>query len=156
MIPRFILCYFYISAHCLLLSFLFSYIHDQNFARGSPIFFILFLVYARIRISTIEVTANTQQVLVILSQTGKPLRLHRPSRVTSCLTDFLYRTLWLISESRLASRAVYPRQNSKWYFWVNTKVLWILRQPMFTLSTLGVLRKLERRRRSIAARLRTS
>ena len=31
--------------------------------------------------------------------TGKPLRLHRPSRVASCLSDFIYWTVWLIPES---------------------------------------------------------
>ena len=36
--PFFILCDFYISAHCFLFSYLFCYIHDQNFARGSPLF----------------------------------------------------------------------------------------------------------------------
>ena len=111
---------------------------------------------ARIRISTIEVTANTQQVLAFPDQTGKLLRLHRPSRVTSCPTEFVYRTLWLIPELRLVDRTVYPCQNSSRYFWVNAKVLWLLRQPTFTLYALGLLRQLERRRRSISARLRTS
>ena len=88
-----------------------------------------------IRISTIEVTANTQQVLAVSDITGKPLRLHRPSRVTSCLTDFVYRTVWLIPESRLADRAVYPRRNSKRSFWVKAKVLRLLRQPTFFVSS---------------------
>ena len=84
----FIFCYFYISAHCYLFSYLFCYIHDQNFARGSPLF-SFFLVYARIRISTIEVKANIQQVLAVSALTGKLLRLHIKIRVTSCLTDWL-------------------------------------------------------------------
>ena len=44
---------------------------------------------ARIRISTIEVKANTQQVLAVSALTGNPLQLHRPSRVTSCLLDWV-------------------------------------------------------------------
>ena len=47
-----------------------------------------------IGIGTIEFTANTQQVLAVPSQTAKPLRLHKPIRAASCLTDFVYRTLW--------------------------------------------------------------
>ena len=56
---------------------------------GVPLFSLLFLVYIRIRIFTIEVKANTQQVLAAPAQTGKPLRLHRPSRVTSYPTDWV-------------------------------------------------------------------
>ena len=56
---------------------------------GVPLFSLLFLICARIRISTIEVKANTQQVLAVSALTGKPLRLHRPSRVASCLPDWL-------------------------------------------------------------------
>ena len=56
---------------------------------GVPLFSLLFIVYARIRISTIEVTANTQQVLAVTAQTGKLLRLHRPSRVTSWPTEWV-------------------------------------------------------------------
>ena len=56
---------------------------------GVPLFSLLFLVYSRIRIITIEVTANAQQVLVVSALTGKPLRLHRPIRVTSCLPDWV-------------------------------------------------------------------
>ena len=44
---------------------------------------------AIIRISTIEVKANTQQVLSVSALTGKLLRLHIPNRVTSCLPDWL-------------------------------------------------------------------
>ena len=69
---------------------------------GVPLFSVLFLVYARIRISTKEFNMNTQQVLAVSALTGKPLRLHRPSRVASCLPEFVYRTAWLIPESRLA------------------------------------------------------
>ena len=76
---------------------------------------------ARIRISTKEFKVNTQQVLAGSALTGKPLRLHRPSRVASCLPDFVYRTVWLIPESRLADWVVYPFRNSKWSFWVNAK-----------------------------------
>ena len=65
---------------------------------GVPLFYLLFLVYARIRISTKEVKVNTQQVLAVSDLTGKPLRLHRPSRVISCLMDFVYCTVWLIPE----------------------------------------------------------
>ena len=119
-IPFFILCCFYISPHCYLFSYLFCYIHDQNFARGSPLF-SFFLVYARIRISTREVKVNTQQVLAVSDRTGKPLRLHRPIRVASCLPDFVYRTVWLIPESRLVDWAVYPCRNSKRSFWANAK-----------------------------------
>ena len=60
---------------------------------------------ARIRISTIEVKANTQQVLAVSALTGKPLRLHRPSRVTSCLSDWVPDSMvdpW-IKFSRLSS-----------------------------------------------------
>ena len=56
---------------------------------GVPLFSLLFLVYARIGICTIEVTANTQQVLAVPAQTGKPLQLHRPIRVTSWPTDWI-------------------------------------------------------------------
>ena len=49
---------------------------------GVPLFSLLFFVYARIRICTIEVTANTQQVLAVPSQTAKPLRLHSVRYVT--------------------------------------------------------------------------
>ena len=76
---------------------------------------------ARIRISTKEVKVNTQQVLAGSALTGKPLRLHRPSRVASCLTDFVYLTVWLITESRLAGWVVYPCRNSKRSFWANAK-----------------------------------
>ena len=61
---------------------------------GIPLFSLLSLVYAGIRIGTIEVTANIQQVLAVPAQTAKPLQLHTPSRVTSCPTGFGYRTLW--------------------------------------------------------------
>ena len=40
---------------------------------GVPLFSLLFLVYARIRISTIEVDTNTHQVLAVSARTGKPL-----------------------------------------------------------------------------------
>ena len=76
---------------------------------------------ARIRISTKEFKVNTQQVLAGSAITGKPLQIHRPSRVASCLPDFVYRTVWLIPESRLACWVVYPRWNSKRSFWVNAK-----------------------------------
>ena len=89
---------------------------------GVPLFSILFLVYARIRIITKEFKVNTQQVLDVSDLTGKPLKLHRPSRFASCLPDFVYRTVWLIPESRLADWVVYPRQNSKRSFWANAKV----------------------------------
>ena len=54
---------------------------------GIPLFSIFSLVYARIGIGTIEVTANTQQVLAVPAQTAKLLLQHRPNRVTSCPTD---------------------------------------------------------------------
>ena len=76
---------------------------------------------SRIRISTKEVKANTQQVLAVSDLTGKPLRLHIPSLVASCLPDFVYRTVWLIPESRLAGWVVYPRRNRKRSFWANAK-----------------------------------
>ena len=37
--PLFYSLWFYISAHFFLLYYLFCYIHDQNFARGSPLFY---------------------------------------------------------------------------------------------------------------------
>ena len=61
---------------------------------GIPLFSPLSLVYARIGICTIEVTVNIQQVLAVPAQTAEPLRLHRPSRVTSFPTGFGYLTLW--------------------------------------------------------------
>ena len=54
---------------------------------GIPLFSLLSLVYAIIGIRTIEVTANTQKVLAVATQTSKTLRQHRPIRVTSCPTD---------------------------------------------------------------------
>ena len=84
---------------------------------------------ARIRISTKEVKVNTQQVLAVSALTGKPLRLHRPIRVASCLPDFVNRTVWLILELRLAGWVVYPRRKSKRYFWANAKA------PTSSLST---------------------
>ena len=54
---------------------------------GIPLFSLLSFVYAIFVIGTIEVTANTQQVLAVPAQTDKPLRQHRPSRVTICPTD---------------------------------------------------------------------
>ena len=86
---------------------------------GISLFSLICLVYARIRICTIEVTANTQQVLDVPAQKVKPLRLHRTSRVTSCPKDFVYRTIWLIPELRLVDRTVYPCRNSSRSFWVN-------------------------------------
>ena len=76
-----------------------------------PLLSLLSLVYTRIRICTIEVTANIQQVLAVPSQTSKPLRLHIPSRLTSCPTGFGYRTLWqfLYEVSRLNGLA-FPKQ----------------------------------------------
>ena len=56
---------------------------------GVPLFSLISLVYVRIGIGTIEVTANIQQVIAVPDQTAKPLRLHRPSRVTSYLTDWI-------------------------------------------------------------------
>ena len=76
---------------------------------------------ARVRISTKEFKVNTHQVLAGSALTGKSLQLHRPIRVASCLPDFVYRTVWLIPESRLAGWVVYPRRNSKRSFWVNAK-----------------------------------
>ena len=76
---------------------------------------------ARIRISTKEFKVNTWQVLAGSALTGKLLRLHRPSQVASCLPAFVYRTVWLIPESRLADWVVYPRQNSELSFWANAK-----------------------------------
>ena len=48
---------------------------------------------SRIRISMIEVKANTQQVLDVSSLTGKLLRLHIPSRFTSWLSDWVPDTM---------------------------------------------------------------
>ena len=36
-----------------------------------------------------EFEVNTQQVLAVLALTGKPLRLHRPSRCASCLLEWV-------------------------------------------------------------------
>ena len=74
----------------------------------------------RISISTKEFKVNTQQLLAGSALTGKPLQLHRPRRVASCLPKFVYRTVWLIPESKLAGWVVYPRRNSKRSFWANT------------------------------------
>ena len=52
-----------------------------------PVLCFPFAYKVCIVIRTIEVTANTQQVLAVTTQTDKPLRQHRPSRVTSCPTD---------------------------------------------------------------------
>ena len=76
---------------------------------------------AIIRISKKEFKVNTHQVLAVSALTGKPLQLHRPSQVASCLPDFVYRTVWLIPESRLADWVKCPRRNSKRSFWVNAK-----------------------------------
>ena len=78
---------------------------------GIPLFSLLSLVYAIIVIGTIEVTENTQQVLAVPAQTAKPLRLHRPSRFTSCPMGFVYCKLWqsLIEVSRLNGLAL-PKQ----------------------------------------------
>ena len=56
---------------------------------GVPLLSLLFIVYVRIRISTKEFEVNTQQVLAVSALTGKPLRLHRPSRFASCLPDWV-------------------------------------------------------------------
>ena len=78
---------------------------------GIPLFSPLSLVYARIGIGTIEVTENIQQVLAVPAQMAKPLRLHRPIRVTSFPTGFVYCTLWqsLYKVSRLNGLAS-PKQ----------------------------------------------
>ena len=76
-----------------------------------PVLCFPFAYKVRIGIGTIEVTANTQQVLAVPTQTAKPLQEHRPSRVTSCPTGFGYRTLWqyLYEVSRLNGLAL-PKQ----------------------------------------------
>ena len=56
---------------------------------GIPLFSLLSLVYARIGIGTIEVTANTQKVLAVPDQKAKPLRQPRTIRVASCPTDWI-------------------------------------------------------------------
>ena len=76
---------------------------------------------SRIRFSTKEFKVKTHQVLAVSALTGKPLQLHRPSRVASCMQDFVYRIVWLIPESRLSDWVVYPRRNRKRSFWVNAK-----------------------------------
>ena len=50
-------------------------------------------------------------MLAVPDQRAKPLQLHRPSRVASCPTDFVYRTLWqsLSRGSRLNGLA-FPKQ----------------------------------------------
>ena len=42
-----------------------------------------------IRIGKIGITANSHQVLTVKAQMAKTLRQHIPSRVPSCLTDWL-------------------------------------------------------------------
>ena len=44
---------------------------------------------ARIIFSTKLFKVNNQQVLAVSDLTGKPLRLHRPSRFASCLPDWV-------------------------------------------------------------------
>ena len=56
---------------------------------GIPLFSLLSLVYSRIRFITKEFKVNTQKVLDFSALTGKPLQLHRPSRVVSCLPDWV-------------------------------------------------------------------
>ena len=56
---------------------------------GVTLFSLLFLVYVRIRIKTKEFEVNTQQVLAISAQMGKPLRLHRPSRFASLIAGLI-------------------------------------------------------------------
>ena len=89
----------------------------------------------RIRISTKEVKANTQQVLAVSDLTCKPVRLHRSSWVASCLPNFVYQTVCLIPDSRLAGWVVYPIQNRKRPFWAMQRLLCLLRQPMFFVSS---------------------
>ena len=96
----------------IVISYFFSSVKSMtNFFLGIPLFSLLSLVYARIGICTIEVTANIQQVLAVPAQTAKPIRLHRPSRVTSFPAGFVYRTLWqsLIEVIRLNGLAL-PKQ----------------------------------------------
>ena len=47
----------------------------------------------RIGFSTKEFEVNTQKVFAVLALTGKPLRLHRPSRFASCLPDWVPDTM---------------------------------------------------------------
>ena len=76
-----------------------------------PLFSLLFIVFARIGICTIEVTANTQQVLAVPAQTAKLLQLHIPSRVTSCRTGFVYCTLWQsLIEVSILNGLAFPKQ----------------------------------------------
>ena len=76
---------------------------------------------SRIIISTKEVKVNTQQVLSISAQTGKPLQLHRPNQVASFLPDFVHRSVWLFPDTRLAGWVVYHNQHRKRSFWANAK-----------------------------------
>ena len=76
---------------------------------------------SRIRFSTKEFKVKTEQVIAVSALTGKPLRLHRPSQVASCLQDFVCRTVWLIPESSLADWVECPLRNSKRSFWLNAK-----------------------------------
>ena len=78
---------FYVSVECS--SLISSVISITNILPGVPLFSLFCLVYAIIRISTIEVKANTQQVLAVSDLTGKPLWLHIPSWVASCLPDWV-------------------------------------------------------------------
>ena len=54
-----------------------------------PVMCFPFAYKVGIGIGTIEITANTQQVLTFKAQTAKPLRQHIPIQVTSCPTDWL-------------------------------------------------------------------
>ena len=83
--------YLFISGHYHLFS---SVKSMTKILLGIPLFSLLFIVFARIGICTIEVTANTQQVLAVPAQTAKLLQLHIPSRFISCRTGFVYRMLW--------------------------------------------------------------
>ena len=56
---------------------------------GIPLSSFLFFVCARIGIGTIEILANTPQVLTVKAQTAESLQRHRPRRILSCPTDWV-------------------------------------------------------------------
>ena len=56
---------------------------------GVPLFFLLFIVNVKIRFKTEEFEVNAHQVLAASAQTGKQLRLHRPSRFASLIAGLI-------------------------------------------------------------------
>ena len=73
---------------------------------GIPLFSLLSLVYARIRIGRIGIPAKTHQVITAKAQTAESLRQHRPITVLSCPTDWIPYALRIpYKVSRLSDKA---------------------------------------------------